>query len=215
MSEPSDASSNKTGDTPEPDVIPPEDAAKAQAPAGENAAEQTAGGAESTGEEAAGDAAPPSDPLSQALQEAAQWKEAALRAAAELDNYRKRMARELQDAVKYGNASLLESLLPVLDNFDYGLQAAKAEAENTNLYTGLVMVLKQIQDFLKDNGVEEIVAVGQPFDPNVHDAVSQQASDTVAEGVVLQQIRKGYKLRDRLLRPASVVVSSGPAAPAA
>jgi molecular chaperone GrpE len=152
------------------------------------------------------------DPLNQALIEAAQWKDAAHRAAAELDNFRKRTARDLQETVKYANAGLLESLLPVLDNFDYGMAAAKAESEGSNLYVGLSMVLRQVQDFLKDNGVEEISAVGMPFDPNLHEAVSQQPADTVAEGTVISQTRRGYKLRDRLLRPASVIVSSGPAA---
>lgn len=151
------------------------------------------------------------DPLNQALMEAAQWKDAAHRAAAELDNYRKRTARDLQETIKYANGSLLESLLPVLDNFDYGMQAAKAESEGSNIFIGLSMVLRQVQDFLKDNGVEEIVAVGAAFDPNIHEAVSQQASDTVPEGAVVAQTRKGYKLRDRLLRPASVIVSSGSA----
>ncbi len=151
------------------------------------------------------------DPLNQALMEAAQWKDTAFRNAAELDNYRKRTARDLQETVKYANGSLLESLLPVLDNFDYGMQAAKAEAEGSNLYIGLSMVLRQVQDFLKENGVEEITAVGAPFDPNVHEAVSQQPSHEVPEGIVSAQTRKGYKLRDRLLRPASVIVSSGPA----
>jgi molecular chaperone GrpE len=152
------------------------------------------------------------DPLNQALIEAAQWKDAAHRAAAELDNFRKRTARDLQETVKYANAGLLESLLPVLDNFDYGMAAAKVESEGSNLYVGLSMVLRQVQDFLKDNGVEEISAVGMPFDPNLHEAVSQQPADTVAEGTVISQTRRGYKLRDRLLRPASVIVSSGPAA---
>jgi molecular chaperone GrpE len=151
------------------------------------------------------------DPLNQALMDAAQWKDAAHRTAAELDNYRKRTARDLQETVKYANANLLESLLPVLDNFDYGMAAAKAESEGSNLYIGLSMVLRQVQDFLKDNGVDEIPTTNTPFDPNLHEAVSQQPSDTIAEGAILSQTRKGYKLRDRLLRPASVIVSSGPA----
>ena len=151
-------------------------------------------------------------PSTKPLMEAAQWKDAAHRAAAELDNFRKRTARDLQETVKYANAGLLESLLPVLDNFDYGMAAAKAESEGSNLYVGLSMVLRQVQDFLKDNGVEEIPAVGLTFDPNVHEAVSQQPSNTVAENTVISQTRRGYKLRDRLLRPASVIVSSGSAA---
>ena len=150
------------------------------------------------------------DPLNQAIMEAAQWKDVAMRSAAELDNYRKRMSREIQDAAKYGTAPLLEALLPVLDNFDYGLQAAKAENEKSNIFIGMSMVHRQMQDFLRDQGVEEI-AVSGAFDPNLHEAMSQQPSDTVAEGHILYHTRRGYRLRDRLLRPASVVVSSGPA----
>ena len=151
----------------------------------------------------------PDDPLHAAMLEAAQWKEVALRTAAELDNYRKRMAREMQDAARYANAGLLETLLPVLDNFDYGLQAAKAENEKSNITIGMSMVLKQIQDFLREQGVEEIATTGA-FDPNLHEAMTQQPSDDVPEGRILYQTRKGYRLRDRLLRPASVVISAGP-----
>lgn len=156
----------------------------------------------------AGAADTSADPLNQALMEAAQWKELAMRSAAELDNYRKRMAREMQDTARFANAGLLESLLPILDNFEYGMNAAKAESEKSNLYAGLSMVLKQVHDFLRDQGAEEINATGT-FDPNIHEAMSQQPSDTVPEGKILYQTRKGYRLRDRLLRPASVVLSSG------
>lgn len=152
----------------------------------------------------------PDDALNKALLEAAQWKEVALRTAAELDNYRKRMAREMQDAARYGNAGLLESLLPILDNFEYGLNAAKAENEKSNLFIGLSMVARQLQDFLKDQGVEEVSIAGG-FDPNLHEAMMQQPSAEVPEGSIISQSRKGYRLRDRLLRPASVVLSSGPA----
>jgi molecular chaperone GrpE len=157
-------------------------------------------------------AAGETDALDAALMEVAQWKDAALRAAAELDNYRKRMAREMQEAARYANAGLLESLLPVLDNFDYGLQAAVQEGGNPKLLEGLHMVLRQIQSFLRDHGVEEIEASGV-FDPNLHDAMMQQASEAVPEGSIIAQTRRGYRLRERLLRPASVILSSGPAAP--
>lgn len=152
----------------------------------------------------------PADPLAQAQQEAGYWKDVAMRAAAELENYRKRVARDMQEAAKFANSALLEQLLPILDNFDYGMQAAKQENEGSNLYIGLTMVLKQIQDFLTGQGVQEIPAVGLPFDPNVHEAVSQQASEDTPEGIVLHQMRKGYRLRERLLRPSTVIVSSGP-----
>jgi molecular chaperone GrpE len=151
-------------------------------------------------------------PLEKAQQEASHWKEIALRSAAELDNFRKRTAKERQDAVKYANSSLLETLLPVIDNFEFGLMAARAEGENSPVLLGMTMVQKQLTDFLKENGVDEIPSVGQPFDPNVHDAVSQQPTADAPEGTILTQIRRGYKLRDRLLRPASVVVAAAPAA---
>jgi len=77
---------------------------------------------------------------------------------------------------------------------------------------GMSMVNRQLQDFLRDSGVQEIETQGKSFDPNLHDAVSQEASDTITEGTILRVTRKGYKLKDRLLRPASVIVSSGPAA---
>jgi molecular chaperone GrpE len=144
--------------------------------------------------------------------ELAQWKDTALRARADLDNFRKRMAQESTDARRYANASLLEELLPVLDNFQFGLQAAEADAGAKNILIGLNMVAGQMQAFLRDQGVEEVAAVGRKFDPNLHEAVGQQASRDVAEGVIISQVRRGFKLRDRLLRPATVIVSTGPAA---
>lgn len=149
-------------------------------------------------------------PLEAALRDAAMWREVALRSKAELENFRKRTARERSDAARYANIDLLETLLPVLDNFEFGLQAAKAE-EGSSIYLGMQMVLKQIRDFLSGQGVEVIDAVGQTFDPKLHNAVAQEASDEVPEGTVVSQVRKGYRMHERLLRPASVNVSTGPA----
>ncbi len=155
------------------------------------------------------------DPLAQALQEAAQWKDLAYRNAAELDNFRKRAAREAQETRAYANADLLRAILPVLDNFEMGLEAARAESETSMIFMGMSMVQRQLADFLRDMGVQEVEALGRAFDPNLHDAVAQEASADVPEGTVLRVTRRGYKLKDRLLRAASVVVSSGPATPAA
>ena len=152
------------------------------------------------------------DPLAQALQEAAQWKDIAYRNAAELDNFRKRAAREAQETRAYANADLLRSILPVLDNFEMGLEAARAESETSMIFMGMSMVQRQLADFLRDMGVQEVEALGREFDPNLHDAVAQEASADVPEGTVLRVTRRGFKLKDRLLRAASVVVSSGPAA---
>jgi molecular chaperone GrpE len=148
-------------------------------------------------------------PLAAAQAETEKWKDTALRTAAELDNYRKRIARDMQDARAYANADLLRALLPVMDNFEMGLEAARAENEKGLIFQGLSMVRRQLSDFLRDTGVEEINPAGQKFDPNLHEAVSQEPSQEHAEGVVLKVARRGFKLKDRLLRAAMVVVSSG------
>jgi len=143
--------------------------------------------------------------------EATRWKDLALRTQAELDNFRKRMARERSDAIKFGNASLLESLLPLIDNFRFGLEAARQDAGSSVVFQGMSMVMKQFSDFLADQGVTEFGNPGEAFDPNLHEAVQSEASDTVAEGHILTTLRRGYRLQDRLLRAANVVVSKGPA----
>ncbi len=140
------------------------------------------------------------------------YKDAALRARADLDNYRKRVAREKEDAIRYANNSLLESLLPILDNFELGLDAARNTPEAAGIVQGLQMVRKQLEDFLRDHGVEIVHAEGTPFDPNLHEAVAHEPDSAVEEGTVIRQVRKGFKLKDRLIRPAGVVVSKGPRA---
>lgn len=137
------------------------------------------------------------------------FRDLALRNQADLENFRKRAAREKEDAVKFANAAFLERFIPILDNFELGLNAARAGAENSPILMGMDMVAKQLTDFLTASGVEPVNGEGQPFDPNLHEAVAQEASATVAEGVIVRQLRRGYKLRERLLRPATVVVSKG------
>jgi molecular chaperone GrpE len=137
------------------------------------------------------------------------YKETALRAVADLDNYRKRMTREKEETTRYANFSFLERLIPILDNFELGLQAAKTDSGRSGILDGMNMVFKQLQDFLASCGVETIDATGQPFDPKLHEAIAQEESKEFAEGIVIRQLRKGYKLKDRLIRPANVVVSKG------
>lgn len=141
------------------------------------------------------------------------YKDLALRARADLDNYRKRMAREKEDATRYANATFLERLIPILDNFEFGLQAAKSGSSDSAVLDGMTMVYKQLQDFLAGSGVETVDATGQKFDPNLHEAIAQEDHPEAEEGTVIRQIRKGYKLRDRLIRPANVVVAKGAPAP--
>src|SRR2546428_6949847 len=137
-----------------------------------------------------------------------------LRTTADLENFKKRAARERQEAIKFANASLLEKLIPTLDNFDMALAAANnAESHSLeSLKTGLAMIYNQLKSALAETGLEEIDATNQLVDPNLHEAVSHQDSAELPGGQVLQQLRKGYKLRERLIRPASVVVARKPAA---
>lgn len=150
--------------------------------------------------------------LKEQAAKAAQYYEQLLRTTADMDNFKKRAARERQDAIKYANESMLERILPVLDNFDMALAAASAP--NTTLQSlqaGVSMIQQQLRGAVAESGLEEIDATGKPFDPNLHEAISQQETNDVPEGQVVQQVRKGYKLRDRLLRPASVIVAKKPA----
>ncbi|HEY9175437.1 MAG TPA: nucleotide exchange factor GrpE [Verrucomicrobiae bacterium] len=136
-----------------------------------------------------------------------------VRTTADFDNFRKRAAREKQDAIRYANESLISKLLPVLDSLEAALSAAQ-KAEDpaaVALAQGVGLVQQQFKAALAEAGLEEVDATGQVFDPNWHEAISQQDSADVPEGQVLQQLRKGYKLRDRLLRPATVVVAKHPA----
>lgn len=139
-----------------------------------------------------------------------------LRTTADFDNFKKRAAREKQDAIKYATESLLQKVIPVLDNFEMALAAAQnsSATDIKSLQDGVAMIHSQLKSTLTDAGLEEVDATGKPFDPNMHEAVSQQESDKVAEGHVLQQLRKGYKLRERLLRPATVIVAKKPEAKA-
>jgi molecular chaperone GrpE len=142
-----------------------------------------------------------------------------LRTAADFENFKKRAARERIEAVQFANAALLQKLLPVLDHFEMAQTAAQTaevpQGGTASLQAGIAMIQQQLKALLAETGLEEIDAAGKPFDPMLHEAVSQMESNDVPEGHVLQQIRKGYKLRDRLLRPAAVVVAKKPSAPPA
>jgi molecular chaperone GrpE len=137
------------------------------------------------------------------------FRDLALRSQADFENYKKRAAREKDEAIKYANSSLLERLLAIVDNFELGLEAAKGEGKESPVYSGMMLVLKQLNDFLAENGLEPIEAEGKKFDPNLHEAIAHQPSE-FPEETVIRQTRRGYRFKDRLLRPSQVVVSSGP-----
>jgi molecular chaperone GrpE len=137
-----------------------------------------------------------------------------LRVTADFENFKKRAARERTEAAQFANAALLQKLLPILDNFEMAQTAAQsAQGGNlASLEAGIAMIQQQLKSALAEAGLEEMDASDKPFDPAFHEAVSQQESDSVPEGQVIQQIRKGYKFRDRLLRPSAVIVAKRPAA---
>ena len=157
-------------------------------------------------------ATPPAEIAPDAAAEADKYRDLAMRTAADFDNFRKRAAREKEDSIRYANTSLLGDLLPLIDNFELGLEAAKSAPGADAILQGLGMVARQFRDFLVSVGAVEIPTEGADFDPNLMEAVGHEHDPKVPEGKVLRQTRRGYKLRDRLLRPASVFVSKGPEA---
>lgn len=160
-----------------------------------------------------GEAVDESDPAeaSAATDELSQWRERALRTAAEYDNYRKRCVKEREEFTRYATRGLLEELLPILDNFEMGMKMAEQE-KGSMIYIGMNMVKKQMQDFLAAQGVETIPCEqGQVFDHNLHEAIMSEPSE-LAEGSILRVLRPGYMLKGKLLRPVNVVVAAPAAA---
>ncbi len=147
-----------------------------------------------------------------AKQEAAANYDRYLRAVADLENFRRRAVREKDELRQFATSRVLEDLLPVMDNLALGLNAAKQPgADLKTLSGGVEMVLTQLKSALASHGLKEISPLGQPFDANLHEALSAQPSPTVPDGNVVTVVRTGYSLNGRLLRPAAVIVSSGAA----
>lgn len=132
-----------------------------------------------------------------------------LRAAAELDNLRKRSVRDREEIASRTRANIIGDLLPAVDAFRLGLQDAQNREEAKSVVEGFAMVMTQMESILGEHGLSLIDATGQPFDTSLHEAVSHEASEDIEEGHVIYTVRIGYKLGDRLLRPAAVVISKG------
>jgi molecular chaperone GrpE len=136
----------------------------------------------------------------------------ALRLQAEMQNLRNRTSREIADERRYAALPILRDLLPVVDNIDRAVEAAEKAGEAENLLEGFRLVRQQLMATLTRHQAELIPAEGQPFDPNFHEAILQQPSADVPAGNVMMVTQTGYKLHDRVVRPAQVIVSSGPPA---
>jgi molecular chaperone GrpE len=155
------------------------------------------------------DTLPVGDALVQKLQaEAADYRDRLLRTQAELENFRKRSRRELEDERKYAEMQLVRDMLPVLDNIDRAISAAQKHTDASSLADGFKMVGQQLHRLLESHQVKRIEAEGEPFDPAFHEAILQQPDDSKPQGTVLSVHQTGYQLHDRVVRPAQVIVST-------
>jgi molecular chaperone GrpE len=131
-----------------------------------------------------------------------------LRAQADFDNFRRRTRQEKEEFAKYASQKLIESLLPVVDNFERAVSASREQKDYDSLVRGLDMIIRQLYQVFEAEGVQPIDAVGKPFNPELHQAVMQApAEDGVESGIVLEELQKGYILKDRVIRPSMVKVS--------
>ena len=190
---------------------------KAAEAAAENPPSETPASSQEQEEETANESGPAAESdvvteleakIETAQQEAKESYDRLLRVSAEFDNYKKRSAREMQEFRKYANESLLKDLLPVLDNLELAIKAARDETnEQASLVDGVDLTLKEILRVLDKHGVQPVEALHKPFDPVFHQAVVGEESDTHPENTIIQELQKGYTLHDRLLRPSMVVVA--------
>lgn len=157
-----------------------------------------------------GNEAPQDNPELERLQaDLAEAQSQALRAQAELDNFRKRMRREMEEERRFAPAPLLRDLFPILDNLQRAVDAADKSEAGAALAEGVKMVLQQIEQVLEQHGCRRIPTQGETFDPHLHEAIVQQPSDQPA-GAILVEALPGYQLHDRVLRASQVIVSGGP-----
>lgn len=150
---------------------------------------------------------PPEDPLARAQAEAARLKDQLLRLAADFDNFKKRSRKEMEDLSKIARENVLRELLPVFDNLERATSHASEATDVKALTDGISMVTRQFLDTIGKLGIERVPALGLPFDPAVHEAVQHLETTEYAAGTVAMELQAGYKLGDRVIRPAMVVVA--------
>ncbi|SFI62076.1 molecular chaperone GrpE [Paenibacillus sp. UNC496MF] len=130
-----------------------------------------------------------------------------LRAQADFDNFRRRTAKEREELAQYASMKLVGQLLPVVDNFGRAIEAAKAGGDVESFSKGVEMIFRQLEGVLEAEGLKPMNAVGQPFNPDFHQAIMQVESDEHEEGIVVEEVQQGFMLKDKVLRPAMVKVS--------
>jgi len=147
--------------------------------------------------------------LDELKEENSKLKDQFLRKQADFENYRKRMLREKEETIKYGNSSLLTDLVDVIDNFERALQSASESSDFQSFHDGILMIEQQFSSMLANKySLEKLQAEGQVYDPNQHEALMMEDSADIEEPTVLQVFQTGYKLHDRILRPAKVKVGN-------
>lgn len=149
-----------------------------------------------------------SQELEQLRAEVQEHQQRFLRSQADFDNFRRRTQKEKEELAKYASSKLITELLPVVDNLDRALAAAQENAEAESFSKGVDMIFRQLESVLASEGLTPMNAVGQPFNPEYHQAIMQVESDEFDEGIVVEEVQKGYMLKDKVLRPAMVKVSS-------
>ncbi|TVY09114.1 nucleotide exchange factor GrpE [Paenibacillus cremeus] len=146
--------------------------------------------------------------LEQLRKQADENQQRFLRAQADFDNFRRRTAKEKEEFAKYASLKLIEQLLPVVDNFERALAVSKDNKDHEALTKGVEMIFRQLDQVLASEGLKPMESVGTPFNPEFHQAIMQVESDEHEEGIVVEEVQKGYLLKDKVLRPAMVKVSS-------
>ncbi|MFW6068163.1 MAG: nucleotide exchange factor GrpE [Chloroflexota bacterium] len=150
----------------------------------------------------------PEEKLAEVEARAAEYLEGWQRARAEFANARKRMERDRAEARRNATIEVVSSLLPILDDFERALESVPQEVASNNWFEGVALVHRKLRSILDNVDIERIEAVGQPFDPNYHEAVLQEESDEYESGIVIKELQTGYRLNDRVIRPAMVVVAA-------
>ncbi len=147
--------------------------------------------------------------LEQSEKECKKLEDRLLRVAADFDNFKKRTSREFENLIKFANQDLILKLTDTLDNFERALDSARNSTDFDSFHQGVELIYTHLKEILAKEGLKEIKTKGEKFDPNLHEAISQVESDEYAEGVIVQEISKGYILKDRVIKAPKVVVSRG------
>lgn len=195
------------GDGGREDAVP-EGAEPAEAASGEEGAAAERPAASEAAETS--EAAEANEAADRYRREAEELQQRLLRLQADYDNFRRRTRLEKEAFAKYASQQLMEKLLPVLDNFERALAAGESAADVASFVKGVDMIFRQLTDVLAQEGLEPIQAAGEPFDPELHQAVMRVESEEHGDNVVVEELQKGYKLKDKVIRPSMVKVNARP-----